>query len=83
MQKVSEEQLQKAREIRGKQQGIQSELGALYVSMEDIKARQAVLVEELRSSGSEIQELMNDLREVYGEGSLNLETGEFTTGEQA
>ena len=81
MQKVSEEQLQKAREIRGKQQGIQSELGALYVSMEDIKARQAVLVEELRSSGSEIQELMNDLREVYGEGSLNLETGEFTTGE--
>lgn len=82
MQKVSEEQLQKAREIRGKQQGIQSELGALYVSMEDIKARQAVLVEELRSSGSEIQELMNDLREVYGEGSLNLETGEFTTGEQ-
>lgn len=83
MQKVSEEQLQKAREIRGKQQGIQAELGGLYVSMKDIEVRQSQLIEELRNSGNEIQEMMNELREQYGEGSLNLETGEFTSADTA
>ena len=81
MKKVSEDQLQKAREIRGKQQGMQSELGALYVSMKDIETRQSQLLEELRASGSEIQELMTELREEFGEGSLNLETGEFSESE--
>lgn len=81
MKKVSEDQLQKAREIRGKQQGMQSELGALYVSMKDIEIRQSQLLEELRASGSEIQELMTELREEFGEGSLNLETGEFSESE--
>ena len=37
MAQVSEEQLNSAREIRGKQQQIQLELGSLYVSAEDIK----------------------------------------------
>ena len=83
MQKVSEEQLQKAREIRGKQQAIQAELGGLFISMEEIKARQSQLLEERRNSAGEIQEIMNELREQFGEGSLNLDTGEFTSADTA
>jgi len=79
---VSEEQLSKAREIRGKQQQIQMELGALYVSEQDLKTRQSQLVEELRNSGDEIQGLMNELAKEHGHGTLNLETGEFTVSEQ-
>lgn len=79
---VSEEQLSKAREIRGKQQQIQMELGALYVSEQDLKTRQSQLVEELRKSGEEIQSLMNELAQEHGHGTLNLETGEFTVSEQ-
>lgn len=58
------------------------ELGALYVSEQDLKTRQSQLVEELRSSGDEIQALMNELAEEHGHGTLNLETGEFTVSEQ-
>ena len=82
MTKVSEEKLSKARELRGKQQQIQMDLGAFYVSEQELKARQAQLVEELRNSNDEIQALMNELAEEYGHGTLNLETGEFTVTEQ-
>lgn len=82
MTKVSEEKLSKARELRGKQQQIQMDLGAFYVSEQELKSRQAQLVEELRNSNDEIQALMNELAEEYGHGTLNLETGEFTVTEQ-
>lgn len=79
---ISEEKLGSARELRGKQQQIQMEIGALYVSEQDLKARQSQLIEELRKSGEEVQELMNELAEEHGHGTLNLETGEFTVSEQ-
>ena len=77
MAQVSEEQLNSAREIRGKQQQIQLEIGSLYVSEQDIKARQEKLISDLRATGDEIQALMKTLEEEFGAGSLNLETGEF------
>lgn len=79
---ISEEKLGSARELRGKQQQIQMEIGALYVSEQDLKARQSQLVEELRKSGEAVQELMTGLAEEHGHGTLNLETGEFTVSEQ-
>lgn len=82
MTQISEEKLSSARELRGKQQQIQMEIGALYVSEQDLKARQSQLVEELRKSGEAVQELMNELAEEHGHGTLNLETGEFTVSEQ-
>jgi hypothetical protein len=82
MAQISEAQLNSAREIRAKQQQIQMELGALYVSEKDLAARQESLVAELRKSGEEIQSLMNELAEEHGHGTLNLETGEFTVQEQ-
>jgi hypothetical protein len=82
MAQISEDQLNEAREIRAKQQQIQMELGALYVSEKDLAARQEALVTELRKSGEEIQALMNKLAEEHGHGTLNLETGEFTVQEQ-
>jgi len=82
MAQISEDQLNKAREIRAKQQQIQMELGALYVSEKDIATRQDTLVAELRKSGEEIQSLMAELAEVHGHGTLNLETGEFTVQDE-
>ena len=83
MAQVKEEQLKAAREVKSKQQQIQMELGALYVSEKDIADRQATLVAELRSSGDEIKSIIAELEKDYGAGSLNLETGEFTSEEEA
>lgn len=78
MAQISEDQLTKAREVRAKQQQIQMELGALYVSEKDIAARQETLVAELRASSEEIQALMKELAEEHGAGTLDLDSGEFT-----
>ena len=83
MAQVKEEQLNSAREIRAKQQQIQMELGAVYVSSLDLAARQESLTAELRASGEEIKQLMGTLEAEYGAGSLNLETGEFTAEGEA
>lgn len=79
MTQIKDEQLNAAREIRVKQQQIQMELGALYVSSLDLAARQELLTAELRASGEEIKHLMETLESEYGTGTLNLETGEFVT----
>ena len=83
MAQVKEEQLKAAREAKSKQQQIQMELGALYVSEKEIEDRQATLVAQLRSGGDEIKSIMAELEKDYGSGSLNLETGEFTSEEEA
>jgi len=83
MTQVKEGQLAAAKEVRAKQQQIQMELGALYVSKKEIEARQDELLEELRVSGDKIKEIMSELEKDYGAGSLNLETGEFTSEEEA
>ena len=78
MAQVSEEQLNSARDIHRKQQQIQLEIGSLYVSEQDIKARKEKLISDLRATGDEIQALMTPIEEEFGfAGSLNLETGEF------
>lgn len=82
MPKINDEQLNAVREIRGKQQQIQMELGALYVSAKDLAARQDSLTEELRLTGAEIQDIMKQLAEEHGHGTLDLETGEFTVQAQ-
>lgn len=82
MAQISEDQLNKAREVRAKQQQIQMELGALYVSEKELAARQDALVSQLRATGEEIQVLMKELAEEHGHGTLDLETGEFTVTEQ-
>lgn len=80
---ISEDQLNKARGVRAKQQQIQMELGALYVSEKELAARQDALVAELRATGEEIQVIMKELAEEHGHGTLDLETGLFTVSEEA
>lgn len=75
---VEESFVTRAKEIRAKQQTIQMQLGNLYMASQDIEKQQAQLVAEMESSSEDIQALMGELREQYGDGNLNIETGEFT-----
>lgn len=77
MPQATETQLAKILEQRDKQSKIQMELGSLFVTQKDIEKRSEILMNELRSSGDEIKSVMEELSKEYGEGSLNLETGEF------
>tara|TARA_R100001460_G_scaffold38102_1_gene72548 strand:+ start:1713 stop:1979 length:267 start_codon:yes stop_codon:yes gene_type:complete len=81
MSKVSEEQLKQARELRAKQQQSQLELGGLYLTEEDIKNRKEELVTSIRETNTSIQDLMKEISKEFGDGELNLESGEFIVKE--
>ena len=81
MSKVSEEQLKQAREFRAKQQQSQLELGGLYLTEEDIKNRKEELVVIIRETNTSIQDLMKEISKEFGDGELNLESGEFIVKE--
>ena len=82
MSKVSEEQLKQARELRAKQQQSQIELGGLYLTEEDIKKRKEELVVIIRETNTSIQDLMKEISKEFGDGELNLESGEFIVKEE-
>lgn len=82
MPQATETQLAKILEQREKQSKIQMELGSLFATQKDVEKRSEILMTELRTSGDEIKSVMEELSKEFGEGSLNLETGEFIPEEK-
>ena len=74
MEKVKEEFLESIKSIQNDMNKIQQELGAIAL----LKMRKSNLI----SSFEELEERMADSRklivEEYGDGTVNLDTGEFT-----
>jgi len=83
MAKVSEEILNEVKELRTKQGSLQAEMGSLGITKQEIKEREAAIYAELKELGSKAQESMNKIREEYGDGSVDLESGEFTPADTA
>lgn len=81
MAQISEELLAQVQEARGVQQQIQFELGGLALAEEDIRVKRAELMSQIKETVTAIQEVMKQVKEEYGDGSVNIETGEFTPSE--
>lgn len=82
-QKLTEEEIKKIQELQGKRQNTVLELGNLETYQYDIDTRKEELhtvLDELRKSD---QELGKELNEKYGDGSIDLEKGEFIPQERA
>tara|TARA_Y100001938_G_scaffold129454_1_gene184365 strand:+ start:5250 stop:5549 length:300 start_codon:yes stop_codon:yes gene_type:complete len=69
--KIDDEALKELKSIRGSQQGLQLEIGAL-------EAHKLALVSELHKLGETLKTKMTALEEKYGKGNLSLETGIIT-----
>ena len=69
--KIDDEALNELKSVRGSQQGLQLEIGAL-------EAHKLVLVGELHKLGETLKSKMTALEEKYGKGNLSLETGIIT-----
>lgn len=67
---IEEDTLKSIKEIREVQTNIQIEVGG-------IEAQKHLLLHRLHEYGESLQKIMKDLQDELGEGSLDLETGEF------
>jgi phage shock protein A len=78
MAKIKEEQLEQVNALREAQTKLRLELGDLHLAMRNIKARQEALEAEADEAEEKAGQLLNEIREEYGNGSVDVETGEFT-----
>lgn len=66
-------------EIRQKSSSLTIELGSLERTMNQIEKRKKEINALLDEKDSELEQFMQTVREEFGEGSIDINTGEFTS----
>ena len=80
--KLTQEELQQIEGIQKRMQAVKAELGQLGLAEIDLKNRRTN-VENYLSETQEIEgQLVKDLEDKYGKGSIDLQNGEFIPSEQ-
>ena len=81
-QKLTQEELEQIEGIQKRMQAVKTELGQLGLAELDLKNRRTN-IESYLSATQEIEsQLVKDLEDKYGKGSINLQNGEFIPSEQ-
>jgi hypothetical protein len=75
--KLTVEEVEKLQEIQQKNAAVASELGNLEITKLQVEARKAEVVEFFNKLKEEEQTFGKELSEKYGNGSIDLEKGEF------
>jgi hypothetical protein len=79
MTQVDESLIEKIKEAQKGMQQIQTELGAISL----VKIREEFLFEEYKKLQAVVEGVSAEVRAEHGDGSVNLENGEFTPTEVA
>ena len=75
--KLTVEEVEKLQEIQQKNAAVASELGNLEITKLQVEARKAEVVEFFNKLKEEEQAFGKEFSEKYGNGSIDLEKGEF------
>lgn len=75
--KLTVEEIEKLQEIQQKNAAVATELGNLEITKLQVEARKAEVVEFFNKLKEEEQTFGKELSEKYGNGSIDLEKGEF------
>ena len=75
--KLTVEEIKKLQDIQQKNAAVASELGNLEITKLQVEARKAEIVEFFNKLKEDEQAFGKELSEKYGNGSIDLEAGEF------
>lgn len=81
-QKLSKEELGKIEEIQKRVQAVKVELGNVGLAEIDLKTRKANIEQYLTETQEQEAEVVKELEEKYGKGSIDLKNGEFIPSEE-
>jgi hypothetical protein len=76
---VNQEYIDTVKNAQATMKAIQSELGAIAL----VELRKESLLAAYKAEDQKVQETSTKIREEYGDGTLDLESGEFTPAETA
>lgn len=77
---LPKEELDSLVKIQNDQTLIANQLGSLEYQIQSLNLDKEALIKQLRDLQSRSQELGKTLQEKYGEGTINIESGEFIKG---
>ena len=76
--KLTAEELNELKEIQMTQEGIISSLGQIETQKQILKNKKDNILNQFSTLQEKQSEVAKNLQEKYGDGNINLETGEFT-----
>ena len=79
--KLEQEELQNIRAIAEKETAAVTQLGNVEYQLNALKKQKDLIFDNINELGNERIEYMNKLQEKYGLGTINIDTGEFTSTE--
>lgn len=80
--KLTQEELQRIQQLQNQSQAIVSELGTIEISRMNLDARYNAAKDALNALREAEQGLAKELQEKYGDGTINLDTGEIELTEE-
>lgn len=76
--KLAQQQLQQLKSIQQKNQAVVQELGEIEIAKLQLQKRQQTAQQYFEDLLQEQQTIAQELEDIFGKGSVNIETGEFT-----
>ena len=77
--KLTEEELKVLKEYQLSQNQITFDLGNIDIQKALLEGQRGAILEELANLQEKSNKTAKELQEKYGEGNINISTGEFTT----
>ena len=78
MAKIKDEQLQQINNLKTTFNQIVFRLGQVEIETKDLEAEKAFLINQFNKNTQIEKELLESIQKEFGEGNLDLNTGEFT-----
>ena len=83
--KLTEEEIKQIKEMQAKYNQFVFELGSIEVQLQNVNTTKSAIeteknniVEDIKKLGEREKELVKTLQEKYGNGNINIETGEIS-----
>lgn len=74
---LSQEELQKINQVNSERSTLISKFGNIEYEIQSLELEKEKLVEELVAINKKSIQVGDELQQKYGEGNINIETGEF------
>lgn len=80
--KLTQEEIAQIKNIQDRMQAVQTELGQLELAKMDLANRRKNVEDYLQETRDTEAELVKELEEKYGKGTINLDTEEFVPDQE-
>jgi hypothetical protein len=74
---LTQEELQSVKEIQNKRMDLMEQFGVIELTIQELEIQKQQLKTELQTLKSKEFEVGSTLQDKYGEGTINIEKGEF------